>query len=540
MKKSLLLILVLLVLMSFTTACSKSADNLSKTLTADCNNGNFVGKKLDNGVLSFKGIPFAKPAVGDLRWKAPEAPDDSDKTYNAFDFGNSSLQYEWFSEPASSNKIGEDCLTLNVWTSGSDPHKKKPVMVFIHGGGFAWGGTSDPLYDGQYFVEKNKDIVMVTCNYRVGMMGLIDFSKVPGGEAFPDSANLSTLDQIAALKWIQSNIEAFGGDPGNVTIFGESAGGAFTSLLLASKQADGLFQKCIAQSGGYALTYSQATVDKTGLTDALLKVTGATNMDELMAIPEEKLKEYYFTPLDDTGTCLNDMYNMPLRDGTLIPEDPYQAISDGQGKNVTLMIGSNADEWKYWIDEMNTGSEESNLDAYAAWMNDWFDRDYSLYTTQEKALADKFMALQNSTDHVANVTEFFNDLFYRIPATETAVRHANAGGTSYVYYWNHPSTKPGRGACHASELSYVFHNTGNTMFSGTVDEKLADKVCTAWANFARTGNPSIEGVKWAPYTSKDRATMVITDDLKMENDVLSEQRVLAEPFLKYYLKDIPE
>ena len=542
MKKRLVVMLICASLIMIMTSCAQKTDEQegasTDPLTADCQNGNYVGQELDSGVIAFKGIPYAKPPVGELRWKAPEMPDASDETYQAYDFGKTSLQYEWFSEPASfNNEVGEDCLTLNVWTAGLNKEEKKPVMVFIHGGGFAWGGTSDPLYDGQFFVEENKDIVMVTINYRVGMMGMIDLSKVPGGEAFPDSANLSTLDQIAALKWVNQNIEAFGGDPKNVTIFGESAGGAYVSLLMASQKADGLFQKCIAQSGGYALTYSQEAFDNVGLTEALIGVTGATSMDDLMALSEDQLKEAYFKELDEDGYCLNDLYNMPMRDGKIIPENPYQALADGQGSDVILMAGSNGDEYKYWIDEMNMGSEESNVETYAQWIIGRFDSKYENFSDGEKKMMDQFIALQNGANEVDAKTEWFNDFDFRVPATEAAARHADAGGTSYVYYWDHPSTIPDRGACHASELSYIFHNLDNTMFSGTVDEDLADKMCTSWANFARYGDPSIDEIKWKPYTSEERATMVMKDDFAMENDVLSEQRKILEPFLKHYIRD---
>lgn len=542
MKKRLLGVSILLCLALIFAGCSGSGDSQEsgeQNLTAKCVNGSFTGQVEEKtDVLSFKGIPYAKPPVGDLRWKAPQAPEASDEIKKADAFGKSSIQYEWPSEPASYNEIGEDCLTLNVWTKDLEA-KDKPVMVYFHGGGFAWGGTSDPLYDGQYFVQQNEDIVMVTCNYRVGFMGFIDFSKVEGGEDFPDAPNLAILDHIQALKWVQENIEAFGGDPDNVTIFGESAGGGTTSTLLVVDEAKGLFHKCISQSGGLALTYSREEVEEWGLTEALMKVTGAKNMDDLMAIPEKELIAYYTEPYDEEGNCLNDLYNMPLRDGKLIPEDPYKALAEGASKDVILMTGSNADEWNYWINEMG----EKDMDKAVAMYEEVIvkakvNQLRKMATKKENKMVDDFLKLQKDKETLWAETEFCNDIVFRVPALAEAANHSNAGGTSYVYYFGKESTNENMGACHASELSYVFHNIEEEIFSGTVDKELADKMCAAWANFARYGDPSTDSAKWTPYDSKTRSTMVIGNDstMKMENDWLGEQRTLVEPLLKYYIK----
>lgn len=530
------------------SAGSSSAEDIN--MTVDCRNGHFVGQLEDTGVLSFKGIPYAKAPVGELRWKAPQAPDDSDETFAADQFGKSSIQYEWPSERASYNEIGEDCLTLNVWTKDLST-TGKPVMVFFHGGGFAWGGTADPLYDGQFFVEENEDIVMVTANYRIGFMGFIDLSKVEGGEDYEDSTCLGLLDHIQALKWVQENIEAFGGDPNNVTIFGESAGGGTTSLLCVVEEAQGLFQKCVSESGGLALTYSQEEYDEMGLTEALMEVSGAKNMADLIAIPEEQLIEYYLMPLDDEGTCMNDLYGMPLRGRSVVPENPYQAAAETVGKDIIYMAGSNANEWNYWIAEVAFGMVEdpNNISAdemaaaipvyeELAIIDPKMDMARTRATAEQNALIDQFLAEQTDKDELGAKVEFGNDIVFRVPALAQAARHSDAGGKSYIYYFAKESTDPEMGACHASELAYIFHNEADGGFSGTVDTALADKLCTAWANFARTGDPSIEGVEWTPYDSTTRATMVIGNDssMRMENDWLGAQRTLIEPLLDLYVK----
>ena len=531
---------------SSSSAGSSSAEDIN--MTVDCRNGHFVGQLEDTGVLSFKGIPYAKAPVGELRWKAPQAPDDSDETFAADQFGKSSIQYEWPSERASYNEIGEDCLTLNVWTKDLST-TGKPVMVFFHGGGFAWGGTADPLYDGQFFVEENEDIVMVTANYRIGFMGFIDFSRVEGGEDYEDSTCLGLLDHIQALKWVQENIEAFGGDPNNVTIFGESAGGGTTSLLCVVEEAQGLFQKCISESGGLALTYSQEEYDEMGLTEALMEVSGAKNMADLIAIPEEQLIEYYLMPLDDEGTCMNDLYGMPLRGRSVVPEDPYQAAADGVGKDIIYMAGSNANELNYWIAEIAmefaedpTDLQQEELEAAIPLLEEFLEPRLetvrTLGTAEQSALLDQYLAEQADKDTLGAKTEFANDVIFRVPALTQAARHSDAGGKSYISYFAKESTDPEMGACHASELAYIFHNEADSGFSGTVDTALADKLCTAWANFARTGDPSIEGAEWTPYDSETRATMVIGNDssMRMENDWLGAQRTLIEPLLDLYVK----
>lgn len=508
--------------------------------TAVCQNGRFVGQvEKETNVLSFKGIPYAKPPVKELRWKAPQAPDSSSALIKADKFGKSSIQCEDHSEPASFNEIGEDCLTLNVWTKDLNT-KNKPVMVYFHGGAFAWGGTSDPLYNGEYFVKENEDIVMVTCNYRVGLMGFADFSKVPGGEEYADAPHLGLLDHIQALKWVQNNIASFGGDPDNVTIFGESAGGGTTSTLLVMEEAKGLFHRCISQSGAVNLTFDQAELDATGQTEGLLKITGAKTMKDLVAIPEDELIDLYIHPDEETGIFLNGMFNMPLRDGKRIPADPYKALADGAGSSVDLMIGSNANEWNYWFNYFMDEKGTIDFDAFQSVYVDPKLEAMKGYGTEESNIVTEFLALQKEkgmTDLAAK-TEFCNEMAFRMPAVNEAAKHTQAGGRSYVYYFGKESALANMGACHASEVAYVFHNLKDEQIAGKVDAKLAKDMSTAWANFARTGDPSSKEIKWAPYNSDTQTTMVIGNDCSMKAvpGWLSNQTNLLEPLLKYYMK----
>lgn len=554
MKKKLFAVLLSMIFVLGMAGCgsTKTEEDAAAAVTAACRNGNFAGQAEDSGVLSFKGIPYAKAPVGELRWKAPQAPEDSDETFEAREFGKTATQYSWHSEPAGENKagVGEDCLTLNVWTKDLET-ADKPVMVYIHGGGFAWGGTADPLYNGETIVEQHEDVIVVSMNYRLGMFGQIDLSKVEGGEDFPDSKNLAMLDLIQGLTWVQENIKAFGGNPDNVTIFGESAGGAYTSLLTASTKAQGLFQRAIAESGCLNLTYNQEDFDAWGTTEALLSATGAKNMDDLMSIPTEELVNLYTEKeIDEDGNTLNDLYNMPYRgDKGIVEQDPYEAIKNGVGKEVDLMIGTNADEWRYWVNEvgskpmteMDDKGIQENLAIYKeAIAQEKKDSAYAAASKKDKDALDQFFALKQirNLDEVWQNTELGNETGFRMASIEMASLHADAGGNTYMYYFDIPSDNfDFIGACHASEVAYVFHNEKETAFSGTVDVKLADRICEAWVNFAKTGDPSTDGAEWTRYDTTDRNTMVMTKaGLKMESDPLGDQRKLLQPFAKYYLK----
>lgn len=508
-------------------------------LTVKVVNGSFTGTVEDNGIYTWKGIPYAKAPVGDLRWKAPEAVDASDECFEAYDFGYTCPQYEWPSEPASYNEISEDCLTLNVWASDIET-SDKPVMIYFHGGGYAWGGTSDPLYNGKNFVKEYPDIIMVSANYRVGMYGFIDFSDVPGGENFPDSSRLGILDQLQSIRWVKDNIEAFGGDPNNITIFGESAGAGTISAILTMDFEDDLFQRVIIESGSLAITNDKEGYETVGLTEALLERSGAENMDELMDIPEKELIDIYFTP-DEEETTLNDMVVMPLRDGNVIPLDGYSVIKEGKNKNIDVMVGSNANEFNYWIEEVAMGFEtESIEDAIPLYqeycLDPKVDATISFFNDEEKNDLEKYWnSLPEDMDHVEKYTEFINDIVFRVPSVKLAECHADAGGNSYVYYFAKESTNPGMGACHASELAYVFNSPDETIFSGEVDTELAKKMSNMWANFARTGDPSIEGFTWEKFDTDNRKTLVIGNDssLTMEEDPLGEQREYMEDLVKW-------
>ena len=491
-------------------------------LAADCSNGTFVGQKTED-VIAYKGIPYAKQPVGDLRWKSPEYPADSDKVYEAYYYGKAPIQTEWPSETGSYYEQGEDCLYLNVWTADNNM-SGKPVMVFIHGGSYGWGGTTDPLYDGHNFIQEHDDVILITVGYRTGIMGFMDFDSVKGGEAFKESGNLGILDQVAALKWINQNITAFGGDPDNVTVFGESAGGGSVSLLPLIDEADGLFHRIIAESGSIALTYSTEECQR--LTEMLLDEADADSMDDLMALSEEELMEI--------NVNLNDYNNFPERDGVVIPEDLYAAYENGASADIDMILGTNADETRYWIQEMAYTVPVVNGEfTYGLLMPVMFDSNIKRLSDEDMANVDAFMADQGG-ENTWSISEFYNDLLFRVPAIAMADAHSRNGGKVYMYYWEYPSAIGNMGACHAVELAYVFNNLDETIYTGdNIDKNLAAEVQEMWVNFAKTGDPSTESNDWRNYTYDDPDTIVLDDVIHMREDLLSNQEELIKPLLKY-------
>ena len=488
------------------------------SLAVKCSNGTFVGGKTGD-VTAFKGIPFAKPPTGKLRWKAPVPVEDCEGVFEAYYNGKTPIQTEWHTEQASYYPQGEDCLYLNVWVNRTNTQTGKPVMVFIHGGSYGWGGTADPIYDGKALVNKHSDIVLVSIGYRVGMMGFVDLSYLKGGENYPDAPNLGLLDQIEALRWIQKNISSFGGDPNNVTIFGESAGGGSASLLPIIPQAKGLFKRAIAESGSVVLTYSKEECRP--FTEKLMKESGAISVNDLLKLDEKQLQAL--------NAKVNDYNNFPQRDGKLIPINPFESYEKGLSADTEMLIGTNSDEMNYWIGEIG------GIVPYRFVMSVKFENDMKMLSKEDKKRADAFMERLegNST---WRMTEFYNEMMFRLPAIYQSQEHAKNGGKAYMYYWTVPSATPLSKACHAVELAYVFGNIDETLYTGErADEQLSDTVMQMWTNFARCGDPSVEGLAWEPYDEKSRVSMVISQKPHLKLDVLREQRKLLSPLLRYMI-----
>ena len=502
------------------TACGNSESGEEPVDTSDavkvtCDNGVMLGQTID-GVTSFKGVPYAKPPVGDLRWKAPEAPDPSDEEIVCYDFGYTALQYEWPTEPASSFPKNEDCLTLNIWESEgtSDADEAKPVMVFFHGGAYGWGGTTDPMYDGQNFIAANDDVILITCNYRLGLMSWADFSKIEGGEDDTD-INLGIRDHIAALEWIQKNIESFGGDPDNVTIFGESAGGWSTTALTISPKAKGLFKRAIAESGGLPVGTRE---DAQEFANYIMEASGAKNMDDLLAISGDEWME-----LDATEWIADECCGVVV-DGDIIPKDIDGAIADAAASGIQMIVGTNNDEWNYFQEDSEGETDEDKFASWVDGMDAMYEDAYDGCDDAGKAALEELISYEESIvpeeyagdDEVkaALAKSGFVTETWRYEILHFADKYADAGGDIYTYLWKVPSTRDNmyKSAVHAIELAYVFNNLEDDIYAGEVDADTAAKAQEAWTNFATSGNPSIEGAEWKSYNTNDRMTMVIEKD----------------------------
>jgi para-nitrobenzyl esterase len=482
------------------------------------------------GLLSFKGIPFAAPPVGERRWRAPEKPASWTGVRDARRFGPVAHQNRVMLSALSAMVIdgeqSEDCLTLNVWTPGLDG-KRRPVMVWIHGGGFTIGASSQPIYDGAVLARRG-DVVLVTINYRLGPLGYIRLADVTGGK-IPSSGNEGMLDQVAALEWVRDNIAEFGGDPGNVTIFGESAGGMSVGTLLAMPAARGLSHKAIPQSGACHTGAPVARANRTA--ERVLSKLGVNTGDTaaIRALTPAQLL---------TGTMLADgktpdpelgMAYQPVIDGTHVPRAAIEMVADGSASRVAVMVGSTLEEWKLFslmdpslqkLDRIGLGARMSRrLTAEAA---DGVIDSYAKARAQRGesvAPADLFTAIE--TDRV-----------FRIPGVRLAQvqpRH-DARVYSYLFTWPSPAMGGVLGSCHALELGFVFgtnHIPGMSSFAGTgpAAEKLATQMQDAWLAFARSGDPSNESTgEWKRYDEAHRPTMIFGANTKLEDAPRDEER----------------
>jgi len=482
------------------------------------------------GLFVFKGVPFAAPPVGARRWLAPEKPESWTGLRDARRFGAVSHQNQVMLSALSAMVVdgeqSEDCLYLNVWTPALDG-KRRPVMVWIHGGAFTIGSGSQPLYDGSVLARRG-DVVVVTVNYRLGPLGFLRLADVTNGK-IPATGNEGMLDQVAALRWVRDNIAEFGGDPGNVTIFGESAGGMSVGTILAMPSARGLFHKAIPQSGASHTGASVARANRTA--ERVLSKLGVHPGDAgaIRALTPEQLL---------TGTLLDDgrtpdpelgMAYQPVVDGTHVPRAAIEMVGDGTASGVAMMVGSTLEEWKLFslmdpslhkLDRAGLGARVSRrLTAAAA---------DALIDTYEKARA----ARGESVTPAELFTAIETDRTFRMPGVRLAQvqRRHDSRVYSYLFTWPSPAMGGVLGSCHALELGFVFGTNslpGMTMFAGAgpAAEKLAAQMQDAWLAFARSGDPSCESAgTWEGYTEARRPTMVFGANTKLEDAPRDQER----------------
>ena len=511
---------------SYESLNSEIKGDYDKTHAVKCINGTFVGTE-EHGVASWLGIPYAKPPVGERRFKAPEYVDAGDGVFEARYYGKGAFGSTGY--PDCVQKIeSEDCLYLNIWLNADDKTEKKPVMVWIHGGAYVVGSGSQASYSGANLVQKQSDIIMLTINYRLNMYGFMDFSSVPGGESFGTAPCNGLLDQAMALRWVHENIAAFGGDPDNVTIFGQSAGGGSVSILPVMKEANRYFQKVIAQSGSTGLAFPVGCEAAQGKTKALLEYTGCKTMDDIMALSEEKLHEAYVGAVGNFTSC-------PYYGTEVLPEAPIEMYKKGYAKHITIMAGSTADEARLFMGEGPMFSvEEQKIFAQRT------VGDAVPYLKEEdKKYYEEFKRVCRFQKPGLIETEFIDELMFRVPMLKQ-LDEQSAWGKTYSYYWSYPGSNPDVGAAHSVELIFVFDVRcvgTSSAFNGTnIPDEIFDTVQQMWTNFARCGNPSTDKVEWKPYSAGEQNVLDIAgpDDIRIKRDLLADQYKAVLPLVDYY------
>ena len=460
-------------------------DNYDKSLAVKCINGTFVGLKTEN-VISYKGIPFVgQQPVGNLRWKAPVdyAPDGG--VYEAFSFPKASCQ-----DKTLMPYQGEDCLYLNVWKTDDEPGKKKPVMVWIHGGAFVSGGTGLELFDCANLVKEHPDVIFVTIQYRLGALGFLHLSHLPDGADYPDAQNLGLLDQKMALKWVHENIAAFGGDTDNVTIWGESAGAGSVTMQPLIKGSQQYFKKVIAQSGAPGQTISQEEAIEA--TNDLIEALGCKTVAEMMKFSGDELVA--------TAAQVVSMRLFPERDGRILPLDPWKEYTNGAAKDIIFLQGCNKDE-------MNCFVADWTVEVFKVWAKDRKARKYAHQLTEEEKAKVESFCKEGAVEDWEPDSRLFGHSWFIEGAIKLSECQTIGGGKSYTYYYRVESSDPIRKSAHFEEVPIVFAHP-EFVEGRPYDPAFSKAMRQMWVQFAKTGCPSPD---WPLYDIKDKKVMVLDE-----------------------------
>ncbi|MEX1197979.1 MAG: carboxylesterase family protein [Pseudohongiellaceae bacterium] len=484
-------------------------------VVAETPRGTLIGQS-EAGIDVFKGIPYAEPPIGALRWKPPRAADGWQGERWADSFGPDCIQSPYpensfFYRPA--RLSSEDCLYLNVW-SPAESREPLPVMVWIHGGALTRGSGAIPTYDGTRLAQK--DVVLVTINYRLGVLGYFAHPELVAESEHYSAGNYGILDQIEALRWVQENIESFGGDPDNVTIFGESAGAWSVHFLTASPLSEGLFHKAIAQSGARLdkrVELDRQTSAGPSASSAgreLAAMVGADSLSELRAMPARSLYE----AAEEAGFNTDGIV-----DGRVLTEQPYDRFVAGRQHDVPVLLGFNSHEG-------TTLGAAANAPDTA---EEYEERIRVVYGP----LAETFLEVYPSDDPRQASLDSFRDSAFGWNMVTWANLTRQVDQPAWLYYFTHhpPGPESDRlGAYHASEIAYVFDNV-HTLGEGPrpVDRELADAMSDYWVSFARNGNPNVDGrPPWRPYRNNERHYMEFGDKPEPAMDLMPDNWALFD------------
>ncbi|MWV27618.1 carboxylesterase family protein [Aurantiacibacter rhizosphaerae] len=462
-----------------------------------------------DGVTVFRGIPFAAPPVGDLRWEMPQPAANWDGVLVADEWGDSCVQNPALqrfpvnsaTDMPDSPGTSEDCLYLNVWTPAQSPDANLPVMVWLYGGAYTEGGGSSPFSQGDYLADKG--VVMVTFNYRVGSLGFFAHPELTAANGA--SGNQALGDAIAALQWVQDNIAAFGGDPSRVTIFGESAGSAMNAALVGAPPADGLFARAIAQSGTFqGLNIGQMVardVAQQRTLDAAEEKLGTASLAELRALPAAEI----FANIPGQGMIV---------DGRIIPEDLAITFAQGRQLPVDVLVGSNEDEGSF-----------TAIFGPPATLESWQQGEPMRWGQQAELGRTAYPVTTDDEARVTATQPFGDNMSWLM--RQFAQWQSNIGTNAYHYWFRHDppydADRGDLGAAHTGEIPYVFDNlcaprtfpggsSVEMMCGNAAEEAFADQVSQYWVNFAATGNPNGNGLpQWPAIGDLDANEVFVLD-----------------------------
>lgn len=494
-----------------------------------------------DGLFVFKGVPYAAPPVKALRWRPPHPVQPWNGIRQAKAFGPIAPQNplpggDMIESLRIDEPQDEDCLLLNIWSPGLD-NARRPVMVWIHGGAFIIGSGSQPIHTGDTLASRG-DIVFVSFNYRLGALGFMNLKEVTGG-TIPATGNEGLLDQVAALQWVQENIAAFGGDPGNITVFGESAGGMSIGCLMAMPAAQGKFHKAILESG--AANTVGALEDAVRITEQYLEILDirAGDIEAMHSLTVKQL----LSAQQELGDRLRETEHritpfQPLVDGITIPELPIEAIKKGSAKTIKVLAGTNLDEWKLF-GVMDPGLQSLDEAGMVGRLESLIPAEYVPALIESYQNARKKCG--QATSPVEILTAIQTDMMFRMPVVNLVEAQCNNDQPAYNYLftWKSPLLGGVLGACHALEIGFVFGNHDDTFCgSGPEADILSRNIQDAWLAFARTGDPTCKTIgAWTPYC-EGRMTMILDKDCHLEEAPYEEERSAWDNFPIVFTKPI--
>ena len=462
--------------------------------------GGFLQGTSENGLTVYRGIPFAAPPVGELRWRAPRPPASWEGVRKADKFSANPIQLmrdtfgPWTAEYQPQGAVSEDCLYLNIWTAAKSSKEKHPVVVYIPGGAFTGGSGNVPVYDGGNLAKR--ELVVVTINYRVGVIGFLAHPELTMESEKNSSGNYGLLDQVAALEWIKRNIPVFGGDPTRVTIMGQSAGAASVHYLTASPLAKGLFVRAIAQSGSNAWTgpgERLASAEETGIRFA--KAKNAASLAALRAM----------SAADLVASAEDEFHFLPIVDGWFLPKSGDEIFAAGEQSDVATLTGWVADEGSFSDDYGKVPVEEFRKRV----------------RQQAGAHSDEILKLYPASTEAEGVESqkiFMRDMSM-VSMYLWAMKRGKTGKTNvYTYLFIHPqpgTTKDRYQTFHSSELPYIFDNLNQSPRPWEAqDQKITETMSNYWTNFIATGDPNGRGLpKWQSLSERPEETMELGDTM---------------------------